>query len=109
MFCFSSITSPGSAREMSWRLVLMSEDRRLPHRMARANTVCRKKLLVSRPRKIETFPSLKQPHHQRFEEEPRSFWSCFFFSSKKRHTICYRDWSSDVCSSDLVNTLRCVI
>src|SRR5207245_6243228 len=26
---------------------------------------------------------------------------CFFFSSRRRHTICYRDWSSDVCSSDL--------
>src|SRR6266542_5013652 len=27
----------------------------------------------------------------------------FFFSSRRRHTRCYRDWSSDVCSSDLVN------
>src|SRR5207245_5512916 len=26
---------------------------------------------------------------------------CFFFSSRIRHTRCYRDWSSDVCSSDL--------
>src|SRR5207245_6814118 len=25
----------------------------------------------------------------------------FVFSSRRRHTICYRDWSSDVCSSDL--------
>src|SRR5690554_897894 len=25
----------------------------------------------------------------------------FFFSSRGRHTICGRDWSSDVCSSDL--------
>src|SRR6266542_824313 len=25
----------------------------------------------------------------------------FFFSSRGRHTRCYRDWSSDVCSSDL--------
>src|SRR3989442_4538514 len=24
-----------------------------------------------------------------------------FFSSRRRHTICGRDWSSDVCSSDL--------
>src|SRR6266542_368310 len=24
----------------------------------------------------------------------------FFFSSRRRHTRCYRDWSSDVCSSD---------
>src|SRR2546422_4614412 len=27
----------------------------------------------------------------------------FFFSSRRRHTRCSRDWSSDVCSSDLVN------
>src|SRR5438445_6987238 len=34
-------------------------------------------------------------------------WSCslicffFFFSSRRRHTRYWRDWSSDVCSSDL--------
>src|SRR3989449_111454 len=28
--------------------------------------------------------------------------SLFFFSSRRRHTRCSRDWSSDVCSSDLV-------
>src|SRR5207245_8478217 len=27
--------------------------------------------------------------------------ACCFFSSRRRHTRCYRDWSSDVCSSDL--------
>src|SRR3989449_9738194 len=30
----------------------------------------------------------------------------FFFSSRRRHTRCSRDWSSDVCSSDL---LRCAL
>src|SRR5436305_4459201 len=33
-------------------------------------------------------------------------WICrffFFFSSRRRHTRCGRDWSSDVCSSDLVH------
>src|SRR5207245_6928879 len=25
------------------------------------------------------------------------------FSSRRRHTSCYRDWSSDVCSSDLLS------
>src|SRR6266542_571740 len=29
--------------------------------------------------------------------------SSFFFSSSRPHTSCYRDWSSDVCSSDLMN------
>src|SRR2546422_3123772 len=28
----------------------------------------------------------------------------FFFSSRRRHTRCSRDWSSDVCSSDLYVT-----
>src|SRR5699024_12231750 len=28
------------------------------------------------------------------------FW--FFFSSRRRHTRSKRDWSSDVCSSDLI-------
>src|SRR5437870_8380730 len=27
---------------------------------------------------------------------------CFFFSSRRRHTRWPRDWSSDVCSSDLI-------
>src|SRR3712207_1315373 len=27
----------------------------------------------------------------------------FFFSSRRRHTRYWRDWSSDVCSSDLLN------
>src|SRR5687768_17627331 len=30
-----------------------------------------------------------------------SVWFLFFFSSRRRHTRCSRDWSSDVCSSDL--------
>src|SRR5215469_13597540 len=29
----------------------------------------------------------------------------FFFSSRRRHTISLRDWSSDVCSSDLADRL----
>src|SRR5207253_6799924 len=29
-------------------------------------------------------------------------WFCFFFSSRRRHTRWPRDWSSDVCSSDLL-------
>src|SRR5690606_41116546 len=31
------------------------------------------------------------------------FTSVFFFSSRRRHTRFSRDWSSDVCSSDLVD------
>src|SRR5438094_3790513 len=29
----------------------------------------------------------------------------FFFSSRRRHTRSYGDWSSDVCSSDLISSL----
>src|SRR5256884_3908536 len=36
----------------------------------------------------------------------RSFMCCFFFSSRRRHTRCSRDWSSDVCSSDLQTVQR---
>src|SRR5690554_7556238 len=32
--------------------------------------------------------------------------SYFFFSSRRRHTRCGRDWSSDVCSSDLSQKLE---
>src|SRR5947209_14972743 len=34
----------------------------------------------------------------------RSF--VFFFSSRRRHTRYWRDWSSDVCSSDLSSATR---
>src|SRR5699024_11994883 len=30
----------------------------------------------------------------------------FFFSSRRRHTMSKRDWSSDVCSSDLASSSR---
>src|SRR5438046_6465026 len=32
------------------------------------------------------------------------FFFCFFFSSRRRHTRLVSDWSSDVCSSDLLNS-----
>src|SRR5207253_3572918 len=31
-------------------------------------------------------------------------YTCFFYSSRRRHTRWPRDWSSDVCSSDLTPT-----
>src|SRR3990172_6375389 len=42
----------------------------------------------------------------------KSSWPQFlsgFFSSRRRHTRCSRDWSSDVCSSDLGRTLDLVL
>src|SRR3989442_10082171 len=48
-------------------------------------------------------PYLLGYHHCLNEIVSRAspFWF-FFFSSRRRHTRCGRDWSSDVCSSDLV-------
>src|SRR5256884_4510490 len=39
------------------------------------------------------------------KQEPASV-RFFFFSSRRRHTRCSRDWSSDVCSSDLQHEVR---
>src|SRR5947199_1755238 len=33
----------------------------------------------------------------------------FFFSSRRRHTRCLSDWSSDVCSSDLPDDINGLI
>src|SRR3712207_131161 len=33
----------------------------------------------------------------------------FFFSSRRRHTRYWRDWSSDVCSSDLESTRPTIV
>src|SRR2546429_1700643 len=35
------------------------------------------------------------------QQIPDNIQALLFFSSRGRHTICSRDWSSDVCSSDL--------
>src|SRR5687768_15039510 len=35
------------------------------------------------------------------DDEVTKLRKSFFFSSRRRHTSCSRDWSSDVCSSDL--------
>src|SRR5207249_6729060 len=37
------------------------------------------------------------------------FFFFFFFSSRRRHTRSKRDWSSDVCSSDLASRLTRLI
>src|SRR5438445_7358761 len=46
--------------------------------------------------------------YRKFIMSVSTFYFCyffFFFSSRRRHTRYWRDWSSDVCSSDL-DTLR---
>src|SRR5450432_476289 len=42
-----------------------------------------------------------EPKCLRRKRQRRRNRSVFFFSSRRRHTISDRDWSSDVCSSDL--------
>src|SRR5256884_1943696 len=54
---------------------------------------------------IAYFDSPTAPHGPRIRahSSPASRRSTFFFfSSRRRHTRCSREWSSDVCSSDLV-------
>src|SRR3989449_85250 len=47
-------------------------------------------------------PGLRSCPSLMYVDKPsmRTLWF-FFFSSRRRHTRCSRDWSSDVCSSDL--------
>src|SRR5436309_6629886 len=42
-------------------------------------------------------------HRERQRDEADHHPPRFFFSSRRRHTRFSRDWSSDVCSSDLCN------
>src|SRR2546422_1270680 len=52
-------------------------------------------VLFTRPRRWGRSPSLT------IRTRLSGSVSIFFFSSRRRHTRCSRDWSSDVCSSDL--------
>src|SRR5258705_7200876 len=51
-------------------------------------------------------PERKRPAPSRLPPRPAPIQSMsrffFFFSSRRRHTRCLSDWSSDVCSSDLI-------
>src|SRR5216683_1715043 len=49
-------------------------------------------------RKVRVIGDRYQTHVFRTLREAQNF---FFFSSRRRHTRSDRDWSSDVCSSDL--------
>src|SRR5205809_2250087 len=45
---------------------------------------------------------MNQESRKTGEASQASSFPAFFFSSRIRHTRCSRDWSSDVCSSDLI-------
>src|SRR5437762_6054560 len=47
--------------------------------------------------------------HGQTGQESVSFRFIFFFSSRRRHTRYIGDWSSDVCSSDLIRILVAVL
>src|SRR5207253_5585136 len=55
------------------------------------------------PRQAAALPTTRRLHSRRGRSHALSVClvSFFFFSSRRRHTIWPRDWSSDVCSSDL--------
>src|SRR5258705_12243540 len=46
--------------------------------------------------------------HNSQSRHPAVRFFFFFFSSRRRHTRCLSDWSSDVCSSDLVDRAQVV-
>src|ERR1035437_2222670 len=53
---------------------------------------------------IDTPPRRQRRYQERSVQartDQRQSVFCFFFSSRRRHTRYWRDWSSDVCSSDL--------
>src|SRR2546429_4012657 len=66
-------------------------------------TTIRSAYLATRSRRCSTTTMVSPSSLRR-----SSVWlitSSFFFSSRRRHTRCSRDWSSDVCSSDLLHVL----
>src|SRR2546429_6317283 len=56
---------------------------------------------LSIPLQPPTVSSTRTPRHRAVSHYIRHSTYFFFFSSRRRHTRCSRDWSSDVCSSDL--------
>src|SRR5215212_11763849 len=49
----------------------------------------------------DTQPHGIHPDQHSIVTNPAKWKQFFFFSSRRRHTRCLSDWSSDVCSSDL--------
>src|SRR5436309_2955939 len=61
-------------------------------------------------RKVIRRSSIRTPHRY-YSRQARSMLHSriFFFSSRRRHTRFSRDWSSDVCSSDLPGSATCSV
>src|SRR5690349_10409075 len=78
-------------------------------RPARAGATIRHDILQTW--KADFFKALAHParikileHLRGGEKSAGEILEAFFFSSRRRHTRSLRDWSSDVCSSDLPST-----
>src|SRR6266849_6162977 len=105
-------SSPGFSNPMSaWLALARSEERRV-------GKECRSRWSPYHYKKKDrgSSVSMSDPHASQALDQPlrtvvrcvivlswtRAMNSCaFFFSSRRRHTRSTRDWSSDVCSSDL--------
>src|SRR5690554_1022071 len=51
---------------------------------------------------LALYVSRAPPDYEHPYGHTKAEYLSFFFSSRRRHTSCGRDWSSDVCSSDLI-------
>src|SRR5256884_407930 len=60
---------------------------------------------VSRVKALVEVPTTQEGEEVRLKCTKTWFIFIFFFSSRRRHTRCSRDWSSDVCSSDYASLL----
>src|SRR5262245_10717419 len=62
-------------------------------------------LFNPRSRRLQSLPWSSRHHinHVVLALGVDSAFCASFFSSRRRHTICLSDWSSDVCSSDLLS------
>src|SRR5205814_6889362 len=81
-----------------------ADTHRMPQQYGEANSCC---LRVDEPPRcgIEARPPVRRDADpdipERHDATGCELCDGFFFSSRRRHTRCLSDWSSDVCSSDL--------
>src|SRR5207245_1948355 len=82
---------------------IRSEERRVGKEWrAGGATKARKKRVVQRKgRTTMPLPVQTTTEGRGMVAAARASFGTYFCSSRRRHTRCYRDWSSDVCSSDL--------
>src|SRR3712207_6935232 len=63
--------------------------------------------MARQPRTADTWRRTRTSGRESLRSSPGISSPTFFlWSSRRRHTIYWRDWSSGVCSSDLLGTLR---